>query len=263
MSFSADWLALRTDADRAARNSDLAADLAELVDGRESLRVLDLGAGTGANMAATAPFLTTEQHWALVDADPALLDQAAEQDGIAVSRHVHDLSGDLAPLFDPAPDLVTASAFFDLASAAWIDRLAAAAAGANALVYAVLTYDGREEWAPAHPDDADVLAAFHADQCRDKGLGPALGPGAGEALAKALRAEGYTVRTGASDWMLRAEEDAPLIAALAEGSAAAVRPALGDRADAWQAARMEAATVMVGHLDILGVPPGWAGAQDP
>ena len=49
---------------------------------------------------------------------------------------------------------------------------------------AVLTYDGREAWAPPHPLDAEVLPAFHRDQGRDKGLGgPALGPAAAETLA--------------------------------------------------------------------------------
>lgn len=255
MSFSADWLALRSDADRAARNPDLAADLAELVEERETLNVLDLGSGTGANMAATAPFLTDSQHWVLVDADESLLTQAPPLDGVTVSRKVHDLAGDLAPLFDPAPDLVTASAFFDLCGADWIERLASEASRAKALVYAVLTYDGREEWKPPHPADPDVLAAFHADQHVDKGLGPSLGPDAAAHLARALRAEGYEVRTARSDWTLTQAEDKALIEALARGSATAVRPTLSAVAEAWRDARIAAESAMIGHLDVLAIPP--------
>ena len=84
-----------------------------------------------------------------------------------------------------------------------------------------------------------------------------MGPDGATALASALRAEGYEVRTGQSDWMLSAESDGPLIAALAEGSANAVRPLLGDIADAWLEARTKADTVMIGHIDVLAIPPGW------
>ena len=257
MSFSADWLALRTDADRAARNADLAGALAELAADREHLRVLDLGSGTGANMAATAPFLSAQQEWVLVDADQDLLDKVEAEDGVTLTRKVHDLAGDLAPLFVETPDLITASAFFDLCGQAWIDRIVAEAAQSNALVYAVLTYDGREVWSPAHPADAAVLDAFHADQQRDKGLGPAQGPAGADALAASLKAHGYRVETGRSDWELTAEADRELISALAEGSANAVRATLGETADSWLADRRAAQTVMIGHLDVLGIPPGW------
>lgn len=257
MSFSADWLALRADADREARDTGLSGELAGLIEDLPSLRVLDLGAGTGANMAALSPVLSAEQHWVLVDSDAALLEQVEPPLGITVTRRSCDLAEDLAPLFDPVPDLVTASAFFDLCGAAWITRLADAVADAGALFYTGLTYDGRENWTPAHPLDAQVLAAFHEDQRRDKGLGPALGPGATTALAEALGARGYEVLTASSDWELNSADHADLIAALAEGSAAAVRPALGDQAQTWCDARRTAATVLIGHQDLLAIPPGW------
>ncbi len=129
-------------------------------------------------MRATAPLLGPGQRWRLVDGDAELLARADPPAGVAAEPVLADLGGDLAPLFDPAPDLVTASAFFDLCGAAWIDRLVGHAAAAGATLYAVLTYDGREAWAPPYPLDAAALAAFHADQRRDKGLGPALGPDA-------------------------------------------------------------------------------------
>ena len=39
--------------------------------GRRPIRVVDLGCGTGSNLRATAPLLGAEQHWTLVDYDPA------------------------------------------------------------------------------------------------------------------------------------------------------------------------------------------------
>ena len=257
MSFSAGWLALRAEADRRARDPRLAARLSAHFGAREGLQVLDLGAGTGAMMHGVAPLLGPAQRWRLVDSDAGLLGRAAPPPETMVERVTADLAGDLAPLFRPPPDLVTASAFFDLCGAEWIDRLVGHAAAAGAAVYAVLSYDGRERWHPPHPLDVPVLAAFHADQRRDKGLGRALGPDAAARLAARLSAAGYAVLTAGSDWRLSAPADAGLIAALARGSADAVAPALGRAAAAgWQRSRAAATSVTIGHVDVLALPPG-------
>ena len=254
--FSADWLALRQPADRRARDPALVARLAGYFAGRARLRVLDLGAGTGASLRALAPVLGAGQHWVLADNDPALLARAEAPEGVTLERRRADLGGDLAELFDPAPDLVTASALFDLGGAAWIEALAGRAAACGAVLYAALSYDGREEWHPPHPLDAEVLAAFHADQRRDKGLGPALGPDAHAHLAACLDGHGYRVAEAPSDWVLTPPADAALIAALAEGTAAAVASRIGaERAGAWRAARAGATRVTVGHRDLLALPP--------
>jgi len=255
--FSADWLAQRGLADARTRDQRLAARLTAHVAGKAALRVLDLGAGTGANMCATAPLLPVLQHWLLADNDAALLARAEAPEGVAIERRVADLAADLAGLFDPALGLVTASAFLDLCGAAFLDRLADAVVAAGAALYAVLSYDGGETWTPPHPLDAQALAAFHADQRRDKGLGPALGPEAQAHLAARLQHHGYRVHEAPSDWRLRQPRDAELIAALAEGSAAAIAPALGaGQAAEWRRARTAAGRVVIGHRDLLALPPG-------
>jgi SAM-dependent methyltransferase len=253
--FSTDWLALRAAADARARDKGLAARLGAYFAGRGEVRVLDLGAGTGANLRATAPLIEAAQHWVLADNDPVLLALAEPAANVTVERREIDLAGDLSSLFDPAPDLVTASAFFDLCGAGWIDRLVPLVAGCGAAFYTVLTYDGREAWSPPHLLDADVQAAFHADQRRDKGLGAALGPDAHTHLAGRLRGLGYQVFEGSSDWELRQPGDGALIAALAEGSAASVAGAIGaGQAETWRAARTGAAAVTIGHRDLLAFP---------
>lgn len=256
MSFSSNWLALRAEADGRARDAWLAARLSAHFATRAGLRVLDLGAGTGAMMHAVAPLLGPGQRWCLVDGDAGLLARVAVPPGVGVQTVVADLALDLEPFFEPPPDLVTASAFLDLCSAAWIDRLVGHAAAVGAAVYAVLSYDGREAWGPPHPLDAAVLAAFHADQRRDKGLGPALGPDAAGHLRRTLARAGYAVATASSDWRLSSPTDAPLIASLAQGSADTVAPALGAAAAGeWRRSRTEAVSVMIGHRDMLGLPP--------
>ena len=254
--FEAGWLALRSGADTRARDKGLAARLGAYFSGRREVRVLDLGAGTGANLRATAPLIEAPQHWVLADSDAGLLARAEPIPGVTVERREVDLAADLSSLFDPAPDLVTASAFLDLCGADWIGRLVAMAAACGAALYTALTYDGREQWRPADPLDAKVLAAFHTDQRRDKGLGPALGPEAHACLAGSLRGHGYRVFEAASDWKLALPGDAALIAALADGSATVVAGAIGaDRANIWRTARRTAPKVMIGHRDLLALPP--------
>ncbi|GMG81888.1 hypothetical protein LNKW23_11010 [Paralimibaculum aggregatum] len=252
--FAADWLRLRASADRRARNRQLAAALQRHFAGHRAVTVLDLGAGSGNNMAATAPLLPKSQHWRLVDSDPVLLAAARPAPGVVQTTLRADLARGIGPLLVPRPDLVTASAFFDIAGAAWIDRLVADLAGAGLPLYAVLSYTGHERWDPPHPADEAALAAFHVDQQRDKGLGPALGPAAAAHLAAALQAAGYRVEQGASDWQLEATRDAGLIAALARSSAAAVAPALGPAAADWGTARERASRVTISHTDILALP---------
>lgn len=254
--FSADWLALRAAADARARDAGLVARLGSHL-GSRPVRILDLGAGTGASLRALAPRIGAAQHWLLADGDAGLMARARPLGGATLERRQVDLATGLESLFEPRPDLVTASAFLDLCGASWIDRLARCVAASGAALYTALSYDGRQTWTPPHPLDGEVLAAFHADQRRDKGLGPALGPEAHAHLCEGLRALGYRLEEAGSDWRLAPPRDAALIRALAEGSAAAASAHMSaERARQWGAARMEAREVRIGHRDLLALPPG-------
>ncbi|MGX7707392.1 methyltransferase [Methylobacterium sp. Gmos1] len=274
--FSPDWLALREPADHAARDAGLVAALARALP--EPVRVVDLGCGTGSNLRALAPHLGPRQEWMLVDHDPALLDAArqrlaawaerAEEAGdalvlhrgparIAVRLRALDLAADPAAVLAGRPDLVTAAALFDLTSEAWIAALARAIAGAGAVFYTALTYDGQESWTPPHPADSAIHAAFLAHQAGDKGFGPAAGPGATAALERAFRGHGYRIETAASPWRL-GPEAAALLHPLAEGAARAAEETgrvAAAQAAAWAAARRAPGTgAVIGHRDLLAVP---------
>lgn len=254
MSFTADWLATRRAADGRARNADIAARLQRHFSDQDSLKVLDLGCGTGANLATTSALLPRGQMWTLVDNDPNLLCRIQPVEDVLHRTVEADLSQDLELLFNNRPNLVTASALFDLAGTAFIDRMVQNVIDASAVFFTVLTYDGEEEWHPAHPADSAVLSAFHADQHADKGLGPALGPNATEYLSEKLKEAGYFVHTGKSDWALTQTEDAPLIHMLADGIHEATAPALGDVAAKWREARKSAGAVRIGHHDLVAFP---------
>jgi SAM-dependent methyltransferase len=273
--FTAEWLALREAADARARAPDLAALLRSRLAPRRTLRVVDLGSGTGANLRATASLLGDRQAWRLVDRDAALLASAearlrfwadaVEQDGqplvlrkdgrrIAIRFAHADLRDEIVDGDFRGSDLVTASALFDLVSPELIAALAGKVAQAGALFYAVLTYDGAQSWTPVHPADDRVRGAFNRHQSRDKGLGPAAGGAAPSHLAAAFAAAGALFHEAASPWRLGAA-DAPLIARLAAGIAVAARetglvaePELA----AWLASKRE--TCEIGHRDLLALP---------
>ena len=76
--FAPEWLSLREGADHRARNGGLLAALGRHFSARDAVTVVDLGAGLGSNLRATAPVLPARQHWVLVDHDPVLLAGACD-----------------------------------------------------------------------------------------------------------------------------------------------------------------------------------------
>jgi len=258
--FSADWLALREPRDHASVNADLRKRVADLCATRRQMTIVDLGAGAGSNLRGLSPWLPFAQHWRLVDHDIGLLQRASRSTGdgpVQVTIHQADLhSADLDALLDGS-DLVTAAAFFDLASDHLVERIARACARHRLSFYTVLTYDGIAAWLPEHPADSDMRRLFNSHQRSDKGLGPALGPDATKALDAAFQAQGYTTSIGPSPWVVGPDETA-LRTQLEQGWADAVAATGGlphQTIEDWRAHRAQAGRVtIVGHEDFLAVP---------
>lgn len=282
MSFSAEWLALREPVDHRSRNADVAEAVRRHFAGRGSVSVVDFGCGTGSNLRATFALLGDDQSWTLVDYDEALLAEARKalvhwadssrttDHGLALKKagasilvrfSRHDLNTELDAALSPTPDLVTASALFDLISERWIKDFAHRLAARKCAFYTVLTYDGRDEFQPPHAADHAVIAAFAAHQGGDKGFGPAAGPQGADALSRAFSAAGYRVEEGDSPWRL-GPADAALARDLLKGVASAVgetgrlsAPALKDWLDFRLARLGDAECLMLtGHRDTFATP---------
>ncbi|MBO9650594.1 MAG: class I SAM-dependent methyltransferase [Variovorax sp.] len=275
--FSAVWLAQREPFDRQARDAasasfDLPGLAARLRGSASTLTVLDLACGTGANLRELAPRLGDAQRWTLVDHDPRLL--AALPDALAPwvrtpgAVEIQTLRRDLAQPLDAAlfgrHRLITASALLDLVSAQWIDGLARCAREAKAAVLFALSVDGRVEWQPELPGDAEVHRLFVAHQHRDKGFGPALGGDAVHYAAARLSSLGYEVTQAAIHWHIDGrggEQSTAMLRAMIEGAAAAAleqQPSAFALIEDWSAERLDAiewTTLRVGHRDLLATLP--------
>lgn len=297
--FSADWLSLREpfdfDArDVAARRMRWVERLERWRSGStHPWRVIDLGCGTGSNLRWLAPRLEGAQQWLAVDHDAALLNawpSVFESTGAPLMDGAHDLAQvarwplpsasveivrrqlDLAQHLEALPwsaaDLVTASALIDLVGPVWLKQLVACCSAARAGLLLTLSVDGRLRWHPADRDDIWMSHTFAAHQQRDKGFGPALGARAVPVLVRLLRQAGYRVMQARSDWQVdgRAHlRGRALMGAMVDGLAEAAReqlPASTERVSAWHARRMASAPqarLMVGHIDVLALPPARSG----
>jgi hypothetical protein len=180
---------------------------------------------------------------------------------IAVRAIPVDLARDLEAALDGPIDLVTTSAFLDLASAEWIERLVTEVAARNLPFYAALSFDGRVTLAPPDALDGAIVAAFKRHQATDKGFGPALGSAAAAEAVRRFEQIGYAVVKGASDWALGPTDDlqTEILAGFA-GVAAEAGVASGEIAE-WMGRRTsllaaKRSSLQVGHIDFFAYPSG-------
>jgi SAM-dependent methyltransferase len=264
------WLALREGADAAARSAVITRLVRDLVVRTGPLRVLDLGAGTGANLRYLAPRLPVDQEWLLIDRDPGLLDEAIRRqrrpDGgfsCAVDTRCLDLCRLDTPELFSDRQLITASALLDLVSDSWLSALAEQCRSVRAVSLLALTYTGRSRCSPGEPEDEQVQELMNRHQHTDKGLGgPAAGPDAADGAARAFAAVGYLVKREPSDWLLSPDQS-ELQKELIEGWACAaieiapddtrtIQNWLGRRLAHLEAGRSH---IVVTHEDLAAWPP--------
>ena len=257
---AADWLALREPADTRTRDA-VAADLlplllARLPEGADpGLRIVDLGAGTGANLRWLAPRLPhpDRQHWLLVDHDPGLLAKGPV-DATAVRADVVDLTTVLAE--HGGADLITAAALLDLLHPGEVEAIVDAVVKAGVPALFTLSVTGEVELDPADEQDGPLAASFDAHQRRDGRLGPDAGP----AAATLFQDRGWTVIEVRTPWLLTAADHPELVHAWLEGRVEAAvehQPDLASAAAEWLARRLgqPGLTARIGHVDVLALPP--------
>jgi SAM-dependent methyltransferase len=264
--FSADWLALREPYDARARNPAVLDAVIASFERYPSIRIVDLGCGTGSTLRALAPRFSGQQNWRLADNDLSLLARASDRarpSGVTIMPVPLDLNRDLEAALDGPIDLVTTSALLDLVSEAWLDRLVVETLARSIPIHAALSYDGRIEISPSHPFDAAIVAAVNAHQRGDKGFGPALGPMAASRAIARFESLGYSVIHGLADWVIE-PYDRKIQMEIFAGWASAAREIgeipLADTVQWLTFRRDEIAagrsSIRVGHVDIYARPTG-------
>ena len=260
--FSAEWLALREPIDHHARSEEILAGVAGWFTQDTTLKITDIGSGTGSTLRALKPVLPQTISWHLVDHDDALLGVAkAEAKGDAVDFSLADLSVSLDALFSKTPDLITTSAFLDLVSQDWLEKMVAEITTRKIPFYAALTYDGRAGCKPELATDTDILEAFNTHQRTDKGFGPALGPNAADTAIKLFENAGYQVNVSKSDWIGTSRHKA-FQSMLLQGWSDAAKEIAPERSkdfSNWLLERLNLiensnAELFVGHKDLFAVP---------
>jgi hypothetical protein len=267
---------LKEAADKRAKNSDVSDAVSGWFEGRTSIDVLDLHAGTGATLRALAPLLAQDQAWTLYARDAAEEALArdhltrwdpsarATEDGLLIDRQgqkiavrfkLHDVVAAGGKLAEPPPSLVVIDDDLMRYPAVVIRMLVAVLADRRSVMHARLIYDGRLKLMPHHAADGAFTAALHRRFMRDAGYGEAMGPQAANELSEQLRLSEYSVIEGPSHLHLRAAE-APLIRAVQKELAEAQRMVAKGHdvmIDAWLA--RPRATLEISQADLVGLPP--------
>ena len=228
--------------------------------------IVDLGSGTGSTIRGLQRYttLTPSIQWRLVDNDSGLLAEAIHRhsEEYSIESFLVDLS-ETQKLPLKSVSLITASALLDLVSDNFIRDLCQLIKEKNEYrpvgFYSALNYDGCIKWTPFHPLDASILMNFNADQRRDKGFGPALGPDATDFLTRQFHSTKFQCLSAKSPWLL-GSSDYLLTESLINGiSGVAIQTDGLTNSDIqdWKTFRMKnvrTGTCYLGHTDILVLP---------
>lgn len=264
---ASDWLSLRRPADATAREAArpaiarLDAHVKSQLAPEQAARVIDIGAGTGANLAWLAPRLTVRQRWTLIDRDEDLLNEVPQHRSsdrvVDVQRLALDLSELDDVLVDDGPTLVTCTAVLDVLTETQVRSLAALLARRRAAVLFSLSVSGEVDFQPALDLDGSIGEAFNSHQ-RRSGLA---GPRATALAAQVLSASGFDVEVIDTPWVLGPGSEALIERYLTDRVASAVAqdPSLQPAAGEWLETRRAQLrdgnlAFRVGHQDLMALP---------
>ena len=260
MSFSASWLDLREPYDHGARAPVPRRAFCDWLDQHPQTVIADLGGGTGSTARALAPDCRLKPNWLIIENDRCLIEEGQNRD--ARLEYIRaDLTSGLTTIIPEIAGAITCSALIDLVSALWLRELVTLAVQRRLPLYVALSYDGGMRWRPGDLFDRRIKTLFNAHQQRDKGFGPALGPGAATELLCLLAGAGGKIIQGRSDWVFTPQDQAIQIELLDGYRQASheMDPAQTGEIGGWHAARLSRiergqSRHMVGHTDILWLP---------
>ena len=205
----AQWLEHRISYDAKARNLNVETSCQEYLKRQKKLKIIDFGAGTGANCRYYFSKISQEQEWFLVEQNQELLEIAldrlivwAQENGyesqLQNSRLVAIL--DLENLIDLNTfDLAVANAVFDLFSEKQFQTLLECLKKYQLPMLATINYTGMN-FIPQTDNDSDFIKYYHHHMQRHQYFGRGMGPECGSFMWEAMKGIGMKVLQGESPW---------------------------------------------------------------
>ncbi|MDZ8261028.1 hypothetical protein [Nostoc sp. ChiQUE01b] len=222
----AQWLELRIAYDAKARNLNVETSCQEYLQKHKHLKILDLGAGTGANCRYYFSKISQEQEWFLVEQNQELLEIAFDrlivwaqengyesqlQNSILVLKNqfhqitIHKIVGsilDLENLIDLNTfDLAIANAVFDLFSENQFQTLLECLKKYQLPLLATINYTGMN-FIPQTDNDSCFIKYYHQHMQRHQYFGRGMGPNCGSSMWEAMNRIGMKVLQGESSWKI-------------------------------------------------------------
>lgn len=225
-----EWLNLRYDADCQSRNQRVQEQvLGQLKE--DTIRILDIGAGTGSNIRYLLTKLTNpKQQWILLDQEEDLLQNvkhhlailadlqhqsdakfAFHYEGreISVEFLVGDLFSSKVEAYMKSSDLIVANAFFDLLSKSQLSSFMSMLKANEQLLLATINYTGTT-FSVHHSKQDDIwIERYHQHMKRPSLSGSSTGPDCINEMTRIIQDHGLRYVAGPSDWVLDLKE--PLI----------------------------------------------------
>jgi SAM-dependent methyltransferase len=226
----AEWLELRIPYDAKGRNSIVEASCQQYLKECKSLKIVDLGAGTGANCRYYLSKTAQDQEWFLVEQNQELLEIAFDriivwaqenkyesqlQNSILILKNraykitIHRIVGsilDLENLIDLNTfDLAVANAVFDLFSEKQFQTLLECLKKYQLPLLATINYTGTH-FIPQTEDDFYFVNYYHQHMQRPQYFGRGMGPDCGSFIGEAMKRIGMEVLQGESPWEISSSD---------------------------------------------------------
>lgn len=230
--FNTDWLDERYAFDASARHPETEETVLESIKGKQTVHLVDVGSGNGANTRYFMQKIKASQHWTLVEQDLRLTKASLQnlathgkemgysatlsentlllksstktievttinQSLLQLSEHI-----DLSTI-----DLVVANAVFDLFSGAQFAVFVQQLVKYKTPCYATLNYEAMQFF-PSKADDSFFVGQYESHMHRPQSFGKGMGKECSNEMERLFKAANASINKGESKWMITENDPA-------------------------------------------------------
>jgi len=228
--FNADWLNERYPYDSEARDKSVESAALDYLSDKQSLNLVDVGAGTGSNALYLMDKLAQDQSWTFIELDTALnsilirrlkdfalyhkYEWEVRKEKYFIHTPTKTLSFqilnksflNLASLVNVADiDLILANAVFDLLSATQIEQFLDPILREKTACLLTMNYQ-QMVFTPTDPFDDNYITLYNNHLERTQDFGKAMGKQAGKKLIQLFRKTNWEIQEAESFWQLQEDD---------------------------------------------------------